>query len=105
MTFACFATAQMENGDLILTILLVGLGTLFWVALVAVGCYCVRRKRLRTEEDAESLQTILSDSKGIPDSGSAIESASGSDTSSIVKKLKKGLIGFRSPLIRTRSVG
>jgi hypothetical protein len=89
----------MENSDWVLTLVLTTLGTLLWVALMVATCYCyhLRRRKMRSEEDTESLQTILpADHNG---KSSTLGSASASSTS------LNGIIGFRAPLIRTRSVG
>ncbi len=102
----------MEGPDVMLTILLIGLGTLFWVGLMAVGCYCLhlRRKRLRFpgRADLEEEEIILpaSQPKSHQQQYYAMTSNGGSSSSGIARKLKSiGGIGFRSPLIRTRSVG
>ena len=92
----------MEGTSLTLTIVLITLGTFFWVALIAVGCFCLhlRRKRLRNAEDDESMQVIL------PQQGKQSPVSINHRPPSMVKKLKHGIIcGFRSPLVRTRSVG
>ena len=97
----------MESSDWVLTLVLTTLGTLFWVALMVATCYCdhLRRRKMRSEEDTESLQTILpaANSNG---KSSTLGSASASSTSlNRIKKIRNGIIGFRAPLIRTRSVG
>ena len=104
----------MEGPDMMLTILLIGLGTLFWVVLMAVGCYCLhlRLKRLRFHgrADLEEEETILpaSQPKNHQQQQYYAMTSNGSSSSSsgIARKLKSiSTIGFRSPLIRTRSVG
>lgn len=102
--------AAMEGPDVMLTILLIGLGTLFWVGLMAVGCYCLhlRRKRLRFHgrADLEEEENILPVSQPKMQQQQQQYYAMTSNGSGIARKLKSiGGIGFRSPLIRTRSVG
>lgn len=99
----------MEGPDIMLTVLLIGLGTLFWVGLMAIGCYCLhlRRKRLRFHgrADLEEEETILPASQ--PKNHSQYyPMTNSSNGSGIARKIKSiGGIGFRSPLVRTRSVG
>ncbi|XP_046636771.1 synaptotagmin-7-like isoform X1 [Daphnia pulicaria] len=99
----------MESSDVMLTILLIGLGTLFWVGLMAVGCYCLhlRRKRLRSHRaNLEEEEIILPLPKSHQQQYYAMTSHASSSSSGITRKLRSlGGIGFRSPLIRTRSVG
>ena len=93
---------QMEGAGLTLNVVLITLGTFFWVALIAVGCFCLhqRRKRLRNADDDESMQVIL------PEQAKQSPVSINSRPPSMAKKLKNGIIGgFRSPLVRTRSVG
>ncbi|XP_045032724.1 synaptotagmin-7 isoform X1 [Daphnia magna] len=97
----------MEGSDIMLTIFLIGLGTLFWVGLMAVGCYCLhlRRKRLRSHRaNLEEEEIILPVPKSQQQYYAMASHASSS--SGFTRKLRNlGGIGFRSPLIRTRSVG
>ncbi|XP_059352821.1 synaptotagmin-7-like isoform X2 [Daphnia carinata] len=97
----------MEGSDIMLTIFLIGLGTLFWVGLMAVGCYCLhlRRKRLRSHRaNLEEEEIILPVPKSQQQYYAMTSHASSS--SGFTRKLRNlGGIGFRSPLIRTRSVG
>lgn len=84
---------------------LVGLGTLFWVALVVVGCYCwhVRRKRLRFHHAREEEEHILP-TLAVPKTQQIYHHPS----NGLARKLRNigmASIGLRSPLIRTRSVG
>lgn len=101
----------MEGADMMLTIVLIGLGTLFWVALMAIGCYCLhlRRKRLRFHgrADLEEEETILPAGSSHPKvTQQYYAMTSNGSSSGIARKLKSiGGIGFRSPLVRTRSVG
>ncbi|KAI9563090.1 putative syptotagmin-7 isoform X2 [Daphnia sinensis] len=98
---------RMEGSDIMLTIFLIGLGTLFWVGLMAVGCYCLhlRRKRLRSHRaNLEEEEIILP----VPKSQQQYYAMTGHawSSSGFTRKLRNlGGIGFRSPLIRTRSVG
>ena len=85
-------------------VMLVGLGTLFWVGLVAVGCYCwhVRRKRLRFHgrEEEEHILPTLAEPK--------TQQIYHHPSNGLARKLKNigmASIGLRTPLVRTRSVG
>ena len=92
----------MEGAGLTATIILITVGTFFWVALIAVGCLClhVRRKRMRNAYDDESMQVIL------PEQAKQSAVSINHRPPSMAKKLRNGIIGgFRSPLVRTRSVG
>ena len=92
--------AEMEAPGLTVTIVLITLGTFFWVALIAVGCLCLhaRRKRLLNADDDESMRVMLTEAKHPP-------VTINHRPPSMAKKLRNGIIGFRSPLVRTRSVG
>lgn len=114
----------METPSFGVMVVLIGLGTLFWVGLMGLACYCfqVRRKRLRLlrrsngHQGDDEEETILpaSEHQSVGSSklhngmSTAPTSGNSHPAYGMARKLKnlgKAGIGFRTPLIRTRSVG
>ena len=114
----------MEAPDFAVTMVLIGLGTLFWVGLMALACYCfhARRKRLRLLRRSNGIQgddeeeTILqaTEHSSIAAGSSKLNGKTAPTSGNshphygMARKLRNlGMagIGFRTPLIRTRSVG
>ena len=92
------------------TWLLIGLGTLFWIVIIGIACYCYRARRkrhggghLRHNEEDEEQAIILPPEPKVQQQYYAM-TGNRSGSYGLAHKLRT-LGAFRTPLIRTRSVG
>lgn len=121
----------MESSEMGMTLVFIAVGTFVWLSVMALACYCfyARRKRirnllrrsggvagvLRDEEEETSILPAVSDpsihtakNNGTPSANAVSATGHTHPAYGMARKLKNlGMagIGFRTPLIRTRSVG